>query len=171
MANYLHQNLVSHAPPEKLRELVGMDEPALIQGSPYRTGPFNELYPGFKRVAATVGDLAFFLTRRVTLEYLTKVKPEVRVWSYQASYFHGLPILGTFHTSDLVQAFYGIPVNYAMKSSRTYYFNFLYNLDPNAGVGGFARWPDWRENQQLMWFETPSRNSILKDDFRKNASD
>ncbi|KZZ98263.1 lipase 3 precursor [Beauveria brongniartii RCEF 3172] len=171
MANYLHQTLFSHAPLDKLREVVDMYEPALVQGSPYRTGPLNELYPGFKRVAATVGDLAFILTRRVTLEYFTKVKPKVPVWSYQASYFHGLSILGTFHTSDLVQVFYRIPVNYAMKSSRTYCFNFLYNLDPDSGVGGFARWPDWRENQQLMWFETPSRNSIIKDDFRKNASD
>lgn len=171
MVNYLSDIILPHTPKDKLQELVDLYKPGLLHGSPFRTGIRNELYPGFKRVAAILGDLGFSLSRRLALKHLVKAKPETPVWSYQASYGHDIPILGTFHTSDIVQVFYGAPDNNAARSCRTYYFNFLYNGNPNIGVSGYAEWPDWRENQDIMWFQTPSRNSILKDDFRSNVSD
>lgn len=37
-------------------------------GSPYGTGPFNDVYPQFKRVAALLGDQLFTLQRRRVLQ-------------------------------------------------------------------------------------------------------
>ncbi|KJZ73129.1 hypothetical protein HIM_07513 [Hirsutella minnesotensis 3608] len=171
MADYLHNVFFSNTPLEKLQEFVNLYEPARLQGSPHRTGFLNELYPGFKRVAAIIGDMVFTLSRRVMLKIVTRVKPQMPVWSYLASYDYGTPFLGTFHGSDLIQVFYGILPNNAMRSSRTYYFNFLYNQDPNIGVGGYDHWPQWKENNDLMWFKWAWSNDILKDDFRSTASD
>ncbi|GJN84588.1 cholinesterase [Purpureocillium lilacinum] len=170
MTNYLSQLFFHNAPKSKLKELVNIYEPALLQGSPFRTGIFNELYPGFKRMAAILGDLTFTLTRRVVLKIATKTKPDMPIWSYLSSYDYGTPVVGTFHASDILQVFYGVLPNNAMRSCRTYYFNFLYNLDPNKGVGGFARWPQWKEKQELMWFKSAVANGILKDDFRSGAA-
>ncbi|KAM4065907.1 carboxylesterase family protein [Hirsutella rhossiliensis] len=169
MADYLHQYLFHNAPRDKLKEYVDLYEPALLQGGPFRTGILNELYPGFKRVAAILADVSFLSTRRTVLKSIAKVKPDVPAWSYLSSYFYGTPVVGTFHGSDILHIFYGILPSHAMKSCRTYYFNFLYNLDPNKGVGGYAEWPQWKDNNDLMWFKSFFNNKIIKDDFRSGA--
>lgn len=153
---------------EPIKELVDSypDDPS--EGSPFRTGTLNQLYPGFKRVAAVLGDISFILTRRLTLEDYTNKFPGVPCWSYLSSYDHALPFLGTLHASDLLQTFYGVPPNYAATSTRTYYLNFLYNMDPNKGVkkGSETWWPKWTENRMLMWFKDASSTELTKDDFR-----
>ncbi|PHH59613.1 hypothetical protein CDD81_2825 [Ophiocordyceps australis] len=170
MAEYLSQVFFNRAQPAQLQPLVDLYEPGLIQGSPFRTGILNELYPGFKRVAAIIGDLAFTMARRVTLKAFHAANPNTPIWSYLASYGHFIPFLGTFHSLDMAQVFYGLLPNHAMHSCRTYYFNFIYNLDPNVGVGDYDHWPDWREAQDLMWFKSAFDNDIIKDDFRQSAS-
>ncbi|KJZ70232.1 hypothetical protein HIM_10380 [Hirsutella minnesotensis 3608] len=170
MADYLSKLFFHNAPRDKLKEFVDLYEPALLQGSPFRTGVFNELYPGFKRIAAILSDITFTVTRRIVLKIASQVKPDMPTWSYISSYNYGTPILGTFHGSDILQVFYGIWPNNAMRSCRTYYYNFLYNLDPNKGVGGYAKWPQWKDSQELMWFKSGSRNGIIKDDFRSGAA-
>lgn len=168
LATYFFQN----ATKPRLKTLVELYEPALLNGSPFRTGLLlNELYPGFKRIAAILGDLTFTLSRRAFLGAATAANPDVPVWSYLSSYGHGTPFLGTFHASDLLQVFYGIVPNHAARSCRTYYFNFLHNQDPNKGVGRFANWPTWKEAKKLMWFRWPFANDILADDFRSEAAD
>ena len=167
-ANYLHDLFFPGATVEELTELLET-YPDPSEGSPFRTGRLNELYPGFKRLAAVLGDLVFTLTRRVFLDTATVAHPDVPAWSYLSSYDYGTPVLGTFHASDLVQIFYGFFPNHAARSCRTYYFNFLYNLDPNVGVGSYAEWPEWKEDRQLMWFETAKKNSFLSDDFREDS--
>ncbi|KAF4505859.1 hypothetical protein G6O67_007763 [Ophiocordyceps sinensis] len=77
------------------------------------------------------------------------------VWSYLSSYDYGTPFLGNFHGSDALHIFFGIWPNKAMRSTRTCYFNFVYNLDPNIGVGSYSRW---------AW-----SNDYIKDDFRSGA--
>ncbi|KAJ6444634.1 cholinesterase [Purpureocillium lavendulum] len=169
MADYLSDVFFHHAPKEKLKQFVGFYEPGLVRGSPFRTGIFNELYPGFKRTAAILGDLTFTLTRRIVLKLARKANPDVPMWSYLASYNYGTPVLGTFHASDILQIFMGILPNHAMRSCRTYYFNFLYSGDPNRGVERYDKWPQWGVNQELMWFKSPVANGILADDFRSDA--
>ncbi|ROW08554.1 hypothetical protein VPNG_06212 [Cytospora leucostoma] len=140
-------------------------------GSPFRTGLLNELYPQYKRIAAILGDLVFTLTRRIFLETTDAVNPDVPSWSYLSSYDYGTPYLGTFHASDLLQTFFGIYDNYASQSTRTYYFNFLHNLDPNVGYGDYPDWPQWKDTgsgNQLVQFYATSQN-YLADDFRNDS--
>jgi carboxylesterase type B len=167
--DYLQKLYFSKATKAQLTALVNTYPITLSTGSPYRTALLNEVFPGFKRRAAIFGDLVFSLTRRIFLQTATDVNPDVPAWSYLASYNYGTPILGTMHGSDLLQVFYGLWPNNAMRSIRTYYFNFLYNLDPNEGVTKYAKWPEWKESKKLMWFETANRNGILNDDFRTDS--
>ncbi|KAL7906938.1 alpha/beta-hydrolase [Trichoderma velutinum] len=169
LVNWLSQYMFSNATKNQLTELVSTYDTAISSGSPFRTSIFNDLYPGFKRTAALLGDLVFTLTRRMELTVASQLNPNVPIWSYLSSYDYGTPFLGTFHASDIIQIFYGILPNNAMRSTRTYIFNFLYNLDPNVGVKGYANWPKWTDNHQLMWFETANSNSLLADDFRDDS--
>lgn len=142
-----------------------------ISGSPFRTGLLNELYPQYKRLAAILGDLVFTLTRRGFLNLAEAANPDVPSWSYLSSYDYGTADLGTFHGSDLLQVFYGIYDDYASNSIRTYYYNFLYNLDPNEGYGSYPDWPEWTDTgsgNQLAWFSAISQ-TLLADDFRNDS--
>ena len=169
VVEYLSTLFFNGATTEQLTTLVNTYSPILTAGSPFRTGILNEFYIGYKRLAAILGDLVFTLTRRVFLEDALAANPDVPSWSYLASYNYGTPLMGTFHGSDLLQVFYGQWPNNAMRTSRTYYFNFLYNLDPNVGDTSYAKWPQWKEKKDLMWFETANKNSILKDNFRDKS--
>ncbi|PHH91192.1 hypothetical protein CDD83_1378 [Cordyceps sp. RAO-2017] len=166
----LSRDFFPNATKRELTDFVDLYSYSLTEGSPFRTGIFNEFYFGYKRLAAIVGDLVFNLTRRLALGMAIKGNPNVAAWSYLASYNYGLPFLGTFHGSDLLRLFYDVVPDYATESWRTYYLNFAYNLDPNVGVGGYREWPLWTDNRELMWFETSFSTSILKDDFRSEAA-
>ncbi|KAK0388039.1 hypothetical protein NLU13_4283 [Sarocladium strictum] len=170
VVDYFSQYFFHGATKAQLNRIVNTYDPAIIAGSPHRTGVLNEWYPGFKRLAALLGDMTFTLTRRVFLDAASQVNPDVPSWSYLSSYNYGTPILGTFHASDILQTFYGVLPNNAARSTRTYYYNFLHNLDPNKGVAKYSNWPQWKENRDLMWFEKPTSNSILKDDFRQSSA-
>lgn len=85
-------------------------------GSPFNTGPLNEIYPQFKRLAAILGDITFTLTRR---SYLASVTPYLPgAWSYLATYFYGTPVLGTFHATDLLELYYDAPFPVPLSTLR-----------------------------------------------------
>lgn len=89
--------------------------------------------------------------------------------AYQLSHTHGTPVLGTFHASDILQFFFGVYDNYAAKSIRTYYFNFLYSLDPNADLDGtYPEWPSWRNTTALMNFGA-DKTTVIQDNFRAES--
>lgn len=169
LVNWLSTYMFSNATKAQLTQLVNTYDTAISSGSPFRTSILNEFYPGFKRTAALLGDLVFTLTRRMELATHAKLNPSVPTWSYLASYDYGTPFLGTFHASDILQVFYGVLPDNAMSSARAYFFNFIYNLDPNVGTTGYDTWPKWADNQELMWFQSADSNDLLADNFR-NAS-
>ncbi|KAK0724361.1 Alpha/Beta hydrolase protein [Lasiosphaeris hirsuta] len=174
LVSYLSTVFFNKATDSQVKALVATYDDSLIYGSPFNTGLFNEIYPGFKRIAAILGDLVFTLTRRVFLNEALIANPSVPAWSYLSSYDFGTPILGTFHGSDLLQVFYGLLPNYASKSIQSFYANFVTNLDPNDSSGGTnakgskvdITWPKWAANKQLLQFYN-NRASLLKDDFRQ----
>lgn len=169
VVDYLSERYFSHATKaqlEKLLETYGSDP---SDGSPFRTGSENEIYPGYKRLAALLGDLVFTLTRRLLLTLASVIKPDMPTWSYLASYNHGTPILGTFHIADVKELFYNENPSQSVKDGRTYYFNFLHNQDPNIGVTGLANWPKWVQGNKLMWFKE-NTTELLNDDFRSNSA-
>ncbi|KAK2589408.1 hypothetical protein QQS21_012916 [Conoideocrella luteorostrata] len=168
--DYLSDRYFHHATKDQLNALLDTYPTDPAAGSPFRTGSDNEVFPGFKRYSAFLGDIVFTLTRRLTLTLATVVAPDMPTWSYLASFKYGTPILGSFHISDIVELFYNDNPSQSVKDGRTYYFNFLYNLDPNVGVSGPAKWPKWAEGNKLMWFKD-NTTDLLDDDFRKATSD
>ncbi|KKY39518.1 putative sterol esterase precursor [Diaporthe ampelina] len=83
-----------------------------------------------------VGDAVFAMSRRAVLNITAGLQPGVKHWSYLSQYDRGTPVLGTFHGSDLIQAFYGIKDNFAASAIVNYFLNFAYNLDPTDASGG-----------------------------------
>jgi len=173
LAKYLRDYMFDDASPAQLKELIntyGNGLSAVIEGSPHRSGIFNEIFPGFKRRAAILGDLVFTLSRRLTLAVTSSVNQDVPSWSFLMSQNEGTPILGTFHGGDILQVFYGIKDNYAAKSIRSYFLNFVYDLDPNGlkGDTGFAKWPRWSEGHKMVQIFA-KRGGLLNDDFRQDS--
>lgn len=107
LSTYLNNYFFNHASKAKMDELIDTYAETFFDGSPFRSGILNNIYPQFKRLAAILGDLTFILARRTFLEITTAVAPDVPSWSYMSSYDLGLPVLGTFHGSDLLQVFFG----------------------------------------------------------------
>ncbi|KAJ3572252.1 hypothetical protein NPX13_g5112 [Xylaria arbuscula] len=170
LIDYMSTVFFQKATRDQVVSLVDTYSAALSAGSPFRTGIFNSPYPQFKRLAAMLGDLVFTLSRRLFLESATAVNPDVPSWSYLSSYDYGTPILGTFHGSDILQVFYGILPNYASKAIQSYYFSFLYTMDPNEGLpDGIAEWPQWSESKQLLNMYS-SFSTLLTDDFRSDSA-
>lgn len=170
IVDYLQKLFFLNASRDQLTALVATYPDVTTDGSPFRTSIFNNWYPQYKRIAAILGDLTFTITRRAFLTIAQQVKPDVPFWSYLSSYDYGTPILGTFHGSDILQVFYGILPNYASRSFHSYYFSFVYDLDPNSRASNFLDWPQWSANQTLMNFFN-DHGALLADNFRQDTFD
>lgn len=168
VSQYLLDIFFHDATPEVIDNLVALYPNISDYGSPFRTGDENNWYPQYKRLAAILGDLVFTLTRRLYLTGVSLLSPDVKSWSYLATYDHGTPLMGTFHGSDIIQVIFGIKDNYAARSIREYYFSFLHYLDPNAR-GKYPEWPQWSQGQTLLNI-TADAVQPLKDDFRQDVS-
>ncbi|KAK3937993.1 cholinesterase [Diplogelasinospora grovesii] len=164
---YLSEVFFHDATVDQLTALVATYPDNAAAGSPFRTSSLNEWYPQYKRLAAILGDLVFTLARRVFLDLAHSANSDIPSWSYLASYGHDIPILGTFHGSDLLQVFYGIPPNYAASAIISYYLSFIYDLDPDNGTS-YMPWPQWATDRKLMNFQATSTN-LLIDDFRSES--
>ncbi|RSL69706.1 hypothetical protein CEP54_002161 [Fusarium duplospermum] len=131
LVDYLSSIYFHGATKTQLKALVDTYNESIPAGSPYGTGFAGEVYPGFKRLSSLLGDIGFTLARRAMLYHPSKAKPTFPIWSYEASYDRGTPVLGTFHGSDLLPVFFGGPLSFASQSRLHYYFNFAYTQDPN----------------------------------------
>lgn len=139
-------------------------------GSPFHTARANELYPGYKRFAAILGDSTFILQRR---KYLSTVSSAVPAWSYLASYLHGLPYLGTFHGTDVLEAYKSDPIRSVGATIRTFYIHFVHHLDPNRGSPdasiAASHWPRWTEDSKLVLDMRNGSSRLIVDDFREDS--
>ncbi len=167
LVTYLSTIFFHDATVSQVQALVASypDDPSA--GSPFNTGPLYSIYPQYKRLAALLGDTTFTLTRRLFLTLTTKASPSTPSWSYLASYLYGTPVVGTFHSSDIQQA-YGETPDFASISIQTYYLSFFNTMNPNTGTTGQIAWPQWSAGNELLHFNAAS-NTLLADDFR-NAS-
>lgn len=170
LSTYLNTIFFPATPKKLIDTLISTYQTITEDGSPFRTLLLNNWYPQFKRLSAIIGDLTFTLTRRIFLETTATIAPEVPTWSYLSTYDYGTPVLGTFHGSDLLQVFYGIYPNNAARAIRAYYFNFVYNLDPNEGIA-LPDWPQWSKSRMLKQFGAvgPNIHGLTKDDFRRDS--
>ncbi|KAH7235139.1 Alpha/Beta hydrolase protein [Fusarium solani] len=168
LVEYLSSLYFHGATRDQLKALVETCNESLPAGSPYGTGLAGEVYPGFKRLSSLLGDIGFTLARRSMLYHASKSNPTVPIWSYEASYDRGTPVLGTFHGSDLLPVFFGGPQTFASQSLFNYYFNFAYSQDPNSSSNKgdqYPRWPKWGDKKELLHLFRDN-SSLLTDDFR-----
>ncbi|KAJ5589582.1 Carboxylesterase type B [Penicillium hordei] len=121
IVDYL-QTLFFNASQQQITDFVATYQDIKEDGSLFRTGYLYNWYPQYKRLGAILENE----TRRPFL-----------VLSYLSYYDHGLPFLGTFHGSDVVQVFYGILSNYGSKSLHPYYSSFVYEEDPDTKAGDY----------------------------------
>jgi carboxylesterase type B len=169
LVTYFTKTFFHDATTAQIEALVATYPDTTTDGSPFRTGIFNNWYPQFKRLAAILGDLTFTLTRRSFLSLANTLNPDVPSWSYLSSYDYGTPILGTLHGSDILQVFFGIYPNYASQSFHAYYLSFVNTLDPNNG-NTYMNWPRWSTSNQLL--NTYAAGAVLiHDDFRSDSYD
>lgn len=143
-------------PESLIEELVGLysDDPA--EGSPYGTGINNQLGPKYKKIASMIGDYTFTAGRRTLLN---NTSDQQNTWSYQIKQslpllgqigllnplqLNNIPILGSFHISDVVlNAFGTIP---ALLSKNTLNImsmlvQFANTHDPNIPNSKEPVWP------------------------------
>jgi triacylglycerol lipase len=166
---YFRTFFFNRATVAQMDALIATYPETIFDGSPFRSGLLNNIYPQFKRLAAILGDLTFTLARRSFLNIHTSVAPTVPSWSYLSSYDLGLPVLGTFHGSDLLQVFFGVLPNYASVAFRSYYLSFVNHLDPNTN-SGVQNWPQWSAGKQLLNVY-PLFATLIDDDFREDTYD
>lgn len=170
IVQYLSKYYFGDATIEQVSEFVGTYSNEIADGSPFRSKLLTELYPGKRRIAAILGDMVFDLMRRITLRIIAEHHPEVHSWSYLSSYNYnlGLSAVGTMHGSDMPVFFNGSNNNLPTISGRTYYLNFLYNLNPNKGSKVDVLWPQWKEGHKLLWYNK-NNNSLRSDTYRERS--
>jgi carboxylesterase type B len=146
------------------------EDPSL--GSPYGTGSENQLYRGFKRNAALIGDVAFQFQKRA---FLHSIADKLPVWDYRSTYSKGAPFLGTFHGSDLALLRSGEP-KAPYDAILQYYISFINFLDPNT-ISHFPEsrtlldWPMWNKDCQKMMHFTDNATMVSADIRNEDAFD
>jgi carboxylesterase type B len=97
------------------------------------------IYPQFARLSTILGDITFKFQRRAYLESIASLVP---AWSYNADYLSSVPVLGTFHASDILAIFFNTPLIPTIERVLTYYISFVNHLDPNVIADGDGEeWP------------------------------
>nr|P20261.3 RecName: Full=Lipase 1; Flags: Precursor [Diutina rugosa]1LPM_A Chain A, Lipase [Diutina rugosa]1LPN_A Chain A, Lipase [Diutina rugosa]1LPO_A Chain A, Lipase [Diutina rugosa]1LPP_A Chain A, Lipase [Diutina rugosa]1LPS_A Chain A, Lipase [Diutina rugosa]AAC02093.1 triacylglycerol hydrolase [synthetic construct]AWK91196.1 lipase [synthetic construct] len=137
---YFKQSFV-HASDAEIDTLMTAYPGDITQGSPFDTGILNALTPQFKRISAVLGDLGFTLARRYFLNHYTGGTK----YSFLSKQLSGLPVLGTFHSNDIVFQ------DYLLGSGSLIYNNafiaFATDLDPNT-AGLLVKWPEYTSSSQ-----------------------
>lgn len=85
-----------------------------------------------------------------------------------------MPMLGTFHGSDLYHAFGNFgPVPIPTQTIQKYYISFVNTLDPNGlGIGApLIEWPQYTVEDPVLVNFRKNENTLLNDTFRMEAFD
>ena len=123
----------------------------------------KSIYPQFDRLSTLLGDISFSFQRR---SYLEHVASQVPSWSYNANYLP-VPVLGTFHASDVLAMFFDVPYILTTPSILTYYIAFMNHLDPNR-IENIKTWPRYDVEKQMLEFGALMHN-VITDDFRTGS--
>ncbi|GAA5951236.1 hypothetical protein JCM3765_002419 [Sporobolomyces pararoseus] len=146
---------------QRLLELYPED---VTQGSPFDSGDLYALAPQSKRIAAILGDMTFQSPRRGFLNQTKETQP---TWSYASRAFRNTPVIGSFHSSDVL-SLYGARPGPPGDEMRARWIRFVNTLDPN--VQGYPDWPQYKNNLTLLQF-TDGNSTTITDDYRKEQMD
>ncbi|KAF8835930.1 alpha/beta-hydrolase [Paxillus ammoniavirescens] len=159
LEEYLKTYRFPEAPVTTIRELLEFYSANVSQGSPFGTGELNALTPQFKRIAAFQGDVTFEAPRRFLLQNRSGKQPQ---WSYVSKRLKTLPVLGSFHSSDLSNVYGG-------EDMASYLVRFVNNLDPNGGTD--LHWPQYTtaNPHMLEFLDGPIPQALTEDTYRVEA--
>ncbi|KAF8194390.1 alpha beta-hydrolase [Mycena galopus ATCC 62051] len=109
-----------------------------IDGSPFDTGLLNAITPQFKRIAAFQGDAVFQAPRRFFQQSLSGKQNQ---WAFLSQREKAVPILGSFHGSDILNVYFDGELTDAL-------INFATNLSPNGPT--VPEWPGYTTEKPSM---------------------
>lgn len=157
---YIEQYWLPRADPADLDELFELYPQDPTQGSPFDTGYLNAITPQFKRIAAFQGDAVFQGPRRF---FMQQRDGKQDMWGFVNKRLKNVPLLGTAHGSDLLNAAYGLG------EMSDYTIRFAAHLDPNGG--GAMEWPKYSvaSPQMLTFNDGLVPLSISEDTYRTEA--
>ncbi|KAK2768456.1 hypothetical protein FQN54_000311 [Arachnomyces sp. PD_36] len=159
---------------DRLAELYPDD---LTAGSPFDTGFLNSIAPQYKRISALTGDYSFEAQRRQLLSKAPGPK-----WTYQTENtlselplpdFLGddilnVPILGSFHGSDIFFYDYGTLPLPNSKNIMDTTISFVSTLDPNNhGRSELTKWPEYTSTAKEMYHFIQSGPEVITDTYRE----
>lgn len=168
---------------EQVQAFTDMYSEDPSEGSPYDTGLLNQLGPQYKRLASSVGDYTFESGRRDLLEQ-TYAQGKRSIWTYQIEQsipvlgqlgelggLTGLPVLGSFHVSDVVLNTFGTLPPAISRNSRDImntYIAFVNSQDPNThGLEDLPEWPKWAPEGKAMFRYREGGAEVIVDDYRE----
>jgi len=164
LRTYITEFIFPNATDGQLDELLVLYPQNVTQGSPYDTDTQNALTPEFKRIASIIGDFVFQSPRRF---FLQNVSDRQNTWAYLSKRLKVVPILGSFHESD-IQNIYGDG------DLTDFLIQFVTNLDPNGVLS--PPWPRYTTSSpQLMTLlgnqleVTNNNRTITLDTYRVEA--
>uniref|UniRef100_A0A8H7XSW5 Carboxylic ester hydrolase n=1 Tax=Psilocybe cubensis TaxID=181762 RepID=A0A8H7XSW5_PSICU len=146
----------SNAQIDKIAKLYPND---ITAGSPFNTGIFNAVTPQFKRLAAFQGDGVFQAPRRWMLQHTASKQ---NVWVFVSKRLKGIPGLGAFHFSDILNVYGG-------GDMAGHLIRFVNKLDPNPVFG--YQWPKYTLATRKIATYVDGLNPIVTDtdDYRAEA--
>lgn len=163
------QDYFQSAPQSAVQALVDSYPVDQAAGSPFRTDASTEIYPGYKRLSAIIGDVFFTLTRRVLLNQVCQT---VQCWSWLGTYNHGSSVLGTAHGDDLPPTFQNAPTNplnlLGAPGLLDYYLSFVVRSNPNSLIAQAVNitWPTWQQSNPTLVKFGRLANTLIPDTFR-----
>ncbi|MBW0479225.1 hypothetical protein O181_018940 [Austropuccinia psidii MF-1] len=163
LRNFLSDKLLQPAPHmENILKLWPSNPEA---GSPFASGSEYALTPVYKQYSAILGDIGFHGLRRNFLRHTSKSIP---TWSYLDQAWKDLPIIGSFHASELPALFGFIP-GIRKEEYQTRWIAFANNLDPN--YPGLHQWTTYDKGNLNLVIENNGSKAMEPDDFRSEAID
>ncbi|KAF9042809.1 carotenoid ester lipase precursor [Hymenopellis radicata] len=167
---YVHEVMLPTAPDvhiDRLMDLYPYEDRRLSD-----TGFFSLLSPQFGRLAAFQGDVVFQAPRRF---FISSLSGKQDIYTYIYKRMKDIPILGSFHTADLLlNSYRDLPI-LPPPDMQDYLIHFVTDLDPNGNgnetTGGIT-WPKYtKEEPKMLSFNDARKDrpklTITEDTFRE----
>ncbi|KAH7906741.1 Alpha/Beta hydrolase protein [Hygrophoropsis aurantiaca] len=159
LAEYIQTIWLPDATPDVVTGLLEMYPEDPADGSPFDTSILNALTPQFKRIAAFQGDAVFQAPRRF---FLQQRSGKQNLWSFLSKRLKAVPVLGSFHGSDLLNV-------YGPGDMTDYLVRFVTNLQPDGSTG--ISWPQYTTEapNMLTFLDGLIPLEITQDTYRMEA--
>lgn len=181
---YFKEIFFKNATQEQVDTLCDMYSEDPREGSPFDTGLANAVTPQYKRLAALIGDTTFETSRRDLLNLWASKR---KSWSYQIEDsiplletiplvpslgVANLPLLGSFHVSDVVLYTFGTLPALVSKNTlnlMSTIISFTTTHDPNNHGLNLPYWPQYNTENRTLFRYKEDGPDLINDTYREEA--